>query len=112
MPVSFARSVTWVTVLPSPAGSADGSWASQGAFPAGAGGQALFGGPGRSGRGWRARRRGGGAGPGGVGVDTRLEAPTEPFEHVLADEVAGRQLDRVLAVGAGPAQPGLGLLGG
>src|SRR6185312_2340347 len=34
-----------------------------------------------------------------------------PFEDVLADQVAGRQLDRVLPIETRPTQPGLRLLG-
>lgn len=37
--------------------------------------------------------------------------PAHPFEHVLADQVARRQLDGVLPIEARPAEPGLRLLG-
>ena len=40
-----------------------------------------------------------------------VDPPLDPLEDVLADQVVGRQRDRVLAVEAGPAQPGLRLLG-
>ena len=50
------------------------------------------------------------AAPAASGAASATRRPT-PFEHVLADQVAGRQLDRVLPVEAGPAEPGLRLLG-
>src|SRR4051812_35986166 len=48
-----------------------------------------------------------------VGRTFGLARPTaDAFEHVLADHVAGGQLDRVVAIEAGATEPCLRLLGG
>src|SRR5690606_6144325 len=51
----------------------------------------------------RAPNTGGRGGPG--------HAPADTFENMLADQVPGRKLDRILTVEAGPAQPCPRLLG-